>query len=231
MLIAYRSGLISRSLWLHALRAPARTDCPSGARLASDGIERAAVRHGRSVRPRRSQQLAQSWCQPRRQHWRVPSNDRERGRVDARSWPERSSVDGRPQVKLPPRCPRCGAQRRRRPTAVLHRDLELHDQVDAIWTTVGGVQESGEDLGREPEGWVRDDTKRCRWQAQSTEICLDDARSAVGAPRLHDLAQPLGPDGVALHRPHLDACAEQRKRQRTRAGAELDDDVAGAQVE
>ena len=94
---------------------------------------------------------------------------------------------------------------------------------NAIRTAVRGVQEFGEDLGGEPERRVCDHPKRRPWQAQSTEVCFDDARIAVGAPTHHAVAQPSRPDRIAFHRPYLDAGVEQRKRQRTPAGAEIDD--------
>ena len=66
---------------------------------------------------------------------------------------------------------------------------------------------------------------------QPTEVCVDDAGIAVCAASLDALPQARRPDGIALHRPDIDAGGEQRKRQRTRAGAEIDDEFAGAQVE
>ncbi len=150
---------------------------------------------------------------------------------DSWSWPERSSVDGRTQVKLPPRCPRRRAQRRRRQAAVFHSDLALHDEVDALRSLVRSVQESREDLGGEIERWVCDHAERCPRQAQSTEVGLDDPGTAGGIRIHHAVTQLLRPDGIVFHRPDLGACVEEWKSQGTRAGAEIDDEFTGAHVE
>ena len=51
------------------------------------------------------------------------------------------------------------------------------------------------------------------------------------APTLDAAAQASRPDWIVLHRPHLDAGVEQRTRERTRAGAEIDDEFASAKAE
>ncbi|MEZ5247924.1 MAG: hypothetical protein R2713_01515 [Ilumatobacteraceae bacterium] len=44
-------------------------------------------------------------------------------------------------------------------------------------------------------------------------------------------AQHVQPRGIALHRPHVDSGVEQAQCQRTGAGAEIEDEFVGVEVE
>lgn len=185
----------------------------------------------RAVIPRRPEGVAQPRRQPRRQDVRSPSVDPEDRGVDGGTGTERGSIDHGAEVEFPPRGPGRRAQRRRRRPAVLDGDLALEDQVGTIGASVGVVEQHRQDLGRQPERWVRDDPVRHAGEAELAQVGLEDPSRRRIAPSVEISPQPLGPRRVALDGPHVDARLQEGERQRAGTGAQLDDELTGDEIE
>ena len=110
-------------------------------------------------------------------------------------------------------------------------DFALHDEVDPVGALIRSVEEFAEDLGGQPERRVRNDTKRRPRQAKLPKVRFDHAGGRCVTSSLDALAKLVRPRGITLDCPHLGAGVEQRKGERTRAGAEIDDEFAVSEVE
>ena len=107
----------------------------------------------------------------------------------------------------------------------------LHDEVDCGGGPDQDVEEFAEDLGGQPERRVRNDTKRRPRQAKLPKVRFDDARSRLRPLEPRCCGEAVRPRRITLDCPYLGAGVEQRKRERTRAGAEIDDEFAVSKVE
>ena len=114
---------------------------------------------------------------------------------------------------------------------MLHRHLALHDEIEAVGSPIRDVQQLGKDVGGEPEWRIGHHPKRRGREPELSKIDFDDSGPDPFVATFDASAQLLGPLRVALDSPHLDASVEQRKGQRAGAGTEIDDQLAGSQVE
>jgi len=89
---------------------------------------------------------------------------------------------------------------------------------------VGGDEQSPQERGGHRERRVRDHPERTPGQPQITRVCLHDDHGRVAKP----LAKHLRPSGMQLDGNDARAAFDQRRSDRARSGADIDDKITRA---
>ena len=162
--------------------------------------------------------------QPFRQDRGTPLADGQHRRVDRRARAERVPADRRAEFELPPRRPSRRPQRDGRRRRVPAGDLGLQHQVGPVGPASGPIEEQRQQLGGDPERWVRHDAVRLLREREPANVGLDHPHPIARPDGSKSIAEAAGPYRIGFDRPDAYAGRDDRTRQRARPGTDLDDE-------
>ena len=151
--------------------------------------------------------------------------------VDSGARPEERPVQAWAELEAPPGRPGGGPERLRRRRCVLVGNCGLENEVGSGRAPVGFVEQAGQQLGRETERGAGHNPVGLPRQAEPPEVALDDVDLGRQTVPIDAVPQPAGPGRVHLDRQHLRAAAGQGQGERAVPGSEVDDELAGTNVE
>ena len=137
---------------------------------------------------------------------------------------ERVPADRLAEFELPPRRPARRPQGDGRRRRVPAGDLGLQHQVGPVGPAPRPIEEQRQQLGRDPERWVRHDAVRLLRGREPTNVGLDHPHPNARPDGSKTITQPAGPYRIGFDRPEAYAGRDDRTRQRAGACTDLDDE-------